>query len=333
MLDTNMRVYLQRFADGGDAGAPAGDAPGVTGEAAAPQAQDRAARRAQLRAAAEAESKAYYEQQAQGEAAAPTQDASEGAPAKATFDELISGEYKKDFDARVQDIVRRRVAQYRAAGDTLEKLQPLVAMVGERYGIDATDIGKTDIEALTQQLANDKELYEQEAIREGVPVDLLMRQKQLEREQRAIDLQRQEDAERAEARAEYANLVQQAEALKQNVPGFNLDKEMQNPAFGRMVLRPPRGSGVPLETAYFAVHHQEIEQLRQQQLMQTAQYAVEQTQQKLTNSIIAGSGRPTENGIAPAATAVTRIDPTKLTPKERADIRARVRRGERITLD
>lgn len=341
MLEDILRVDLQRFADGGDgAGAPSGDAPGVTGEAAAPQAQDRATRRAQLRARAEAESQAYYAQQAQGEAAAPQQaaeepqeQASEEAPARVPFSELISGEYKDDYNAAVQDIVRKRVAQYRGAQETLNSVQPILQMLGERYGVDTSSVSEDVIESLTQQLTNDRELYEAEAVREGIPVDLLMRQKQVEREQRAIDLQRQEDAERAEARAEYASLVQQADALKQAVPNFNLDAEMQNPAFGRMVLRPPRGSGVPLEAAYFAIHHAEIEQMRQQQLMQTAQYAVDQTQAKLASAIASGARRPTENGVSPVATAVTRFDPRNLTPQERRDIRARVRRGERITFD
>ena len=84
-------------------------------------------------------------------------------------------------------------------------------------------------------------------------------------------------------------------------------------------------SGFPdaVRTAYESVHRDEI-------MGGAMQYAVQKTKQQMANAIQAGAQRPAENGAATAA-AQSRIDPAKLTPEQRKDIRERVARGERIT--
>ena len=315
-MDFEKLLNRQRFADGaGDGGGEGGaGAEGVDAAPAELPAPSHRRRRENPLA------NVKYGVDAQAEATAGEQTE---APPEESFDELINGKFKADFDKRVQGIVQNRLRASKANEEQLGKLQPIADMLAERYGTD-------DPDALMQALADDKALYEAEAVDKGIPVDLLMQTKQLERKQKMLDRQQQEIAQRNQAEQEYANLLQQAAALKAVNPAFDLDAEMANPAFGRMVLQPPMGSGIPLESAYYAIHHKEIEAAQRQPHMQVTQYAVAQTQQKVANAIAAGQRRPSENGATGASPAINKADPRSLTRADREEIRRRVRNGERI---
>lgn len=315
-MDFEKLLNLQRFADGAGNGGGEGSA-GAEGVDAAP-AELPAPNHRRRRENPLANVKYGVDAQAEAPAGEQTE-----APPEESFDELINGKFKADFDKRVQGIVQNRLRASKANEEQLGKLQPIADMLAERYGTD-------DPDALMQALADDKALYEAEAVDKGIPVDLLMQTKQLERQQKMLDRQQQEIAQRNQAEQEYVNLLQQAAALKAVNPAFDLDAEMANPAFGRMVLQPPMGSGIPLESAYYAIHHKEIEAAQRQQHMQVTQYAVAQTQQKVANAIAAGQRRPSENGATGASPAINKADPRSLTRADREEIRRRVRNGERI---
>ena len=251
-------------------------------------------------------------------------------PARKTFEELISGEYKDDYNKAVQDVVRRRVKEEKAAQNKLNKQLPILQIMAERYGIDTSDPANIDVDALLNALNEDKKLYEDEAYREGVPVEMLMKSKQLDRQQAALNAERRAAAEQQEMQQQYLAIQQQAVALKAQFPSFDLDAEMSNPAFGRMVLKPPRGVGMSLEAAYYAVHHNEIMEAQRQQKMAFANQAVQAANQMTANAIASGSRRPAENGVANAAGSMVRTDPKSLTKAERAEIRRRVNNGETI---
>ena len=50
----------------------------------------------------------------------------------ASFDELIKGAYKQDFDARVQAILDRR---FKTANAELAAVRPVMALLRQRYNI------------------------------------------------------------------------------------------------------------------------------------------------------------------------------------------------------
>lgn len=88
-----------------------------------------------------------------------------------------------------------------------------------------------------------------------------------------------------------------------------------------------QNSGFPnaLKTAYESVHLDEIKG-------GAMQYAVQQTEQKISNAIQSGMRRPTENGTKQTASAtVGDFDPSKLTKAQIEDFKRRAERGERIT--
>lgn len=316
-----MLLDLQRFAEGGDGAGDGGDA-GVTGQEVAAPVNPRARKNPLANVQ-------FGIQEVEDQAAAGQQ-GEETAPAEEDFESLIKGKYKADFDSRVQKIVQQRLRGSKETEDRLNALNPVLQIMAERYGLDASNPAAIDVGALTKALSEDAALYEAEAAKEGMPVDLYMRVKQAERQQQAFQAQQQAMQEQAAARQEYANLLTQAAAMKAMVPTFDLDAEMQNPAFGRMVLQPPNGAGVPLQAAYYAVHHEDIAKAQRQQQMQMTQYAVQQTAEKTAKAIASGSRRPTENGVAKVAGNEVRTDPRSLTKAERAEIRRRVNAGQRV---
>lgn len=299
---------LQRFAgEGGAAGATDGGS-ADTGDNAAQG------------AAAPADERAI-----DGQAAADTTE-------RRSFEDLINGEYKDDADKYVQNILKRRLKGEKALQARLDKQLPIMQMLSERYGIDASDPNNIDADALNKALSEDKALYEAEAIEAGVPVDLYMRQKRIERENAALRADQQAAREQAEMQREYGDLMQQAAAMQANYPDFNLENEMANSQFGRLVLKPPRGLGWSVEDAYYAVHRREIMAQMQQQQRQYAQQAVQQAQQKTANAIASGSRRPVENGVAATAASIPGESPRNWTKAERERVRREVYSGKKIHL-
>lgn len=98
------KLYLQQFADGGDAGA------GVSSQDAA---------------------------ESTGEA---TQQDAAAEETRVPFDELIKGDYKEDYDKSVQKIVRQRFSKAKADEAKLTKIAPILQALASKYGVDADDI-------------------------------------------------------------------------------------------------------------------------------------------------------------------------------------------------
>ncbi len=67
---------------------------------------------------------------------------------------------------------------------------------------------------------------------------------------------------------------------------------------------------------------------QQEQLRQAMDYAVRRTRQQMAQSIASGGSRVAENG--GRRPSISRLDPSALTAQELADIRKRVREGEKI---
>ena len=113
-----------------------------------------------------------------------------------------------------------------------------------------------------------------------------------------------------------SRLLHEAEALRRQVPGFDLEAELrQNPRFARLTA--PQ-FGLSLADAYFATHREEI----------LAAHERESTRQALTaaaSTLRAAQARPRENG-GPSAVAERRSY-SELSPAERAAFKSRLRRS------
>lgn len=310
------RLNLQLFAEGGDGGDGAADA-GVNSaqEAAAPV--SRRARRANPMA-----EMTFGVDPNAGQAAADTTEGTQ-MQTEPTFDELIGkgGKHEKEFNEAVRKILQPRLKK---SQDRINSYEPIMQLLGQRYNIAAGEEG-IDAEALMSALEDDRKYYEDRAYREGVTPETLMMQDKLKRQQEMIDARQKAEREEAQMRSQYMALTQQAVEMQTAMPGFDLDAEMQNPRFMRMVMQ-----NVPVKDAYFAIHHDEIMAAQRQQQMAAANNAVQQARQMTANAIAAGQMRPAENGIGGNAPAQHITNPRSLTKEMREEVRRRVKAGEKI---
>ena len=228
----------------------------------------------------------------------------------AKFDELIKGEYKEQYDARMQDTIQKRLKATKETVEKYESLAPTLEMLYKKYGVKADDIA-----ALNKAIEEDDAYYEQEALEKGVSVESLKELRKMQRENAELKQQmQQQNAEKL-----YQSWVQQAEAAKAVYPSFDLRAEMNNPKFLGLLR-----NNVDVRTAYEVIHKDEI-------IPAAMQFTAKTVEQKLTNKIIANGARPAENGISSQGASVTKSDVSQLTKADMAEIARRVARGERIS--
>ena len=237
----------------------------------------------------------------------------QGTQQEETFDSLIQGRYKKDFDAAMQKAVRQRVKgmnQYKSQADAMA---PIIDQLGALYGIDTSDPRKTDFAALAQRFASDERLYSAEAMERGVTADVLKKEYANRAENTSMRRQLQEYQMREAFEGMRADFARDVAA----VYGADFESEMQNPDFARLM-----GAGVPVKTAYEVIHQQEIAQAR-------AQAAANQARENVMKTIQAQGARPQEIGSG-ARGGTTVPMKTKWTRAEVEDMRRRAAMGERV---
>lgn len=241
------------------------------------------------------------------------------------FEELIKGDYKEQFDSRVQTIINERFKESKKSQKALEtqidKISPLLTMLSNRYGVDANNT-----ESLLEALQNDNALYEEEALSKGLSVEQLKQQKKLELEnsqlkaaqQKQLQAQQTEEQER-QNRARFAEVQRQAQEAKNLYPGLDLGKELSNPEFAKLIH-----SGVDVGMAYRVTHDGEITT----SLMANA---AQQAQQQTINNIKArNSSRPNENGLSNNAAVDVKKNYNDMPKDEFKQLLERARRGESI---
>lgn len=237
-----------------------------------------------------------------------------------SWESLINGKYKEQYGNAIKQAVDRRFRNYQDNQSKLDAIDPIVRTLAQRYGIEADDTG-ISIDALYDAVMGDDSMYEQEAFERGMSVEDLKELKALERE----NSQLRRIQEQAQSQNEWNNIMAQGEQLKQMYPDFNLPAEMENPQFVSL-LRTLQRSGFPgaLQRTFEVIHKDEI-------MGGAMQYAVQRTQQQISNSIQSGMRRPQENGTSQRSAAATGgLDPSTLTKSQIDEIKRRAERGERI---
>lgn len=299
-----LNLMLQLFAEGGDGGTGAEGTTGVKGAAAVPQTKGE-----------KNNPLANVKYGKQEESAPPPEEPKQTATPdrNAEFEKLIKGEYKDLYDARMQNAIRGRL---KATEDTVNRfnaLTPTLELLAEKYGVDANDV-----EALNKAIEEDESFFQDEALEKGMTVQQLKEFRKMQREN--ADLKRQMSDQQTKERAEmlYASWVDQGEKTKTVYPSFDLKAEMENPRFVDLLR-----NNIDVRTAYEVLHKDEI-------IPAAMQFTAKTVEQKLTNKIIAGGQRPTENGMNSQGAAVVKSDVSQLSKADRQEIIRRVQRGERI---
>lgn len=266
---------LQYFADGGE-----GEGDGTaTGETAADAGQDKESTLRKLgvpesmlkeRAKRPAKAASQQEQVKQDAAA----DNNSNTPKRMTWEEVMAD---PEYNAEMQKIVRARVREHSEASEKLDKAKNFHAVMAKKYGLDPEN---PDFDKLTEFALNDDSNFEEQALAEGKPVAEV-------KQQAAADIKQQM------AQRQVQSWLSQGEELKSLYPGFDFNSEYANPEFKRLLL-----NGVPVKTAYYVLHMEEIQNKH-------AQVVTEKTLQQASNAIISGSRRPRENGTGSKAPSST----------------------------
>lgn len=250
----------------------------------------------------------------------PTEDKTETpTPARMSWDEIMAD---PEYNKQMQAVVQSRLRSAKNAEEALAKMTPALEVLARKHGQDPAN---PDYEALAKAINDDDAYYEDKALEMGVSLETA---KRLDQQERDTARQQREEARNLEQQRldnHFRNLEQQGEALKKVFPKFDLRTELQNPAFARMVAP---GTGImSVEDAYKAVHRREIEAAQSQVIAQ-------QTAQKISNAIQAGSRRPDENGTSGQSASVTTFDYSKASKEQREalkrEIYAAKARGEKL---
>lgn len=242
-----------------------------------------------------------------------TQEAAERATA---FENMIKGEYKDEFNSRVQKIVQGRIGDTKALQAQVDEMKSAMEILSARYGVDAADT-----KALVKAIEEDDSLYEAEATRRGMSVEQYKKVRELEKNNRELEatvqtMQRQKEGEQI-----YGKWMNEAEALREKygIQNFDFGTEAQNPEFLNLLK-----SGVSVESAYKAIH---FDDMVGGAMMTTAQ----QVSQKMAQNIASRASRPLEGAVSSQPGVITKTDVTKLTKADREEIDRRVARGEKIS--
>lgn len=288
MKEFDFRLMLNLF-DGEGAAAGSAAAPGGTGE----------------NGAASGVSAQPTEQKAAGETAS-TEDLN------AEFDSLIKGKFKDLYDKRVQGVIKERFKKYDGVEKANKQMQKTLSLIGQRYGTE-------DASELYDKISKDASLFEAQALEAGMSEEAFLDKKRVEFENKQL-LQEIAKRDEDERNREVFRQWQASEAELQKIyPSFNLQAELSNERFGRLLA-----SGVDMRTVYEVVHHDEV--VRSVAANTAAAVAEKQASVNALNA-----KRPTESGLSSQAGVTKTNDVTKLTREERKKLAERARRGEQIS--
>lgn len=229
------------------------------------------------------------------------------------YRDLINGEYKQFFTEDTQQIINKRFKETKNLESQLGRQQPVIDMLMEKYQIEGNDLDQ-----LVQAMENDDANWAEAADMAGMTVEQYKKFHQMERKyNEAMHRERLRSA-REGADRQIQAWQQEGAELKKLYPSFNLEEESQNPRFINMLK-----ANVPMETAYRAIHMDEIMEAERKQTAQT-------TQQQVMASIRAKGARPAENGASGQSGFTVKDDVSKLSRKDRAEAVRQARQGKKI---
>ena len=305
-------LSLQVFAEGGAAAAGVGDGGTAQGQGVMAGAASQQMKGAKSNPLADVKYGIQPEESAPAAEVQPTAD-----DPNAEFEKLIKGQYKKQYDDRVQDTIRNRLkgkdTQIAELTEKQNAVNPILEVLYKKHGVDAGDIA-----GLLKAIEADDSYFEQEAMQKGLSVKQLKEVRAMEKENADLRKQMQEQQTKANADKLYARWMTEAEDAKKVYPGFDMGAEMKNPEFVKLL-----NSNVPVRTAYEVLHKDEI-------IPAAMQFTAKTVESKLAKKIAAGGQRPAENGMSNGSPALVKSDVSQLSKADRQEIIRRVQRGEKI---
>lgn len=286
-------LNLQLFADGGDGGAPAGEAEGgsESGEEAIDARIPERARKLYKEVVGNAKPKQPEAQ--------PTEQEADAKPAHVPYKDLIkSDDYKEEHKAYMEQTISDRLKRYQGIEEENASYKDILSVVANKYGLDPTS--ETFRDDLKSKVDSDDSYYEDYAMEHNISTEDAKEILALKQQAKTAETERQM-AEQARRNQEMMDALRKdAERTKSEYPDFDLDAELANPDFRDAIVMK---KGDTLK-AYKAVHADELIEKASAQAKKTAQA-------KIAQSVSANLSRPVENGLNPSAAMVTEVDWSK----------------------
>lgn len=225
-------------------------------------------------------------------------------------------DYKDLIGKDIEKAVSRRYTENQQLHKQLESFGPLMDLLGARYGVKS---GKA--EDVMAAIEKDNSFFEEAALKAGLPVEQYKNMLKLEAQNRSLLEEQQRTNEEIQRQQKFARWDREREQCEQLFPGFDMHTEAQNPQFLRLL-----DSGCSMETAYKAIHFEELNQgtMRRTEL---------ETQKKVADTIRAGATRPTESGAKKNSATTTKIDVANMTYEQMDAMIERARNGESVTFN
>ena len=242
----------------------------------------------------------------------------QGTDRKAEFERLIKGDYKDLYEQRVQAALNRR---FKNQSDLQSKIEAYESIINPLIDLYETD----DMGELRTRVLNDNGMFEQAADEMGMSLEQYTAWMDQQRKIQQMEAEQAERARNEQAQATYSDWENQAEALKEIYPDFDLASEVEahDEADGSNRFIQLLSAGVDVKTAYEALHLGDI-------MTSTAQQVGEAVRNQTVDTIRARGMRPAENGLSEQAGVIRKSDPSKLTAADRKEIVKRVHQGETI---
>lgn len=343
MSQKNIWDLLQRFAEGGDGGSPAGgdgDSSGVTSDVAGRARllelgvpEGKISKRAEkavgkrmdaFRANASAQAAAV-----QTEAHVPEQEAlAQTEPEKQTEEAAKRMTWKEitedpEYKAELQKTIQGRLRKAKGAEETLNQLGGALEVLARKYGmsLENMDYGALG-KAIEDDASLDEKYYQDLARQSGVSLETARAMDKQSRAEERVQRTNELAAREMAMAQHFATLEQQAQKMKEVYPGFDLREAMQDERFARAVSP---GGGLSVEQAYTAFHFKEI-QNAQNEIM------AKRLREELSRSIQSNRERPQELGTSGSAPSVTSIDWRKATPEQYREMVNRIHREGKVRL-
>lgn len=230
------------------------------------------------------------------------------------FLDMANGEYKDIYTEETRRIIDRRFKETQALETAVNQYKPVVDTLMQRYKIEDGDIAK-----LTDAIENDNAYWSAAAEEAGMGVAEFKEITRLKREKSALaeEARRRQSKERQDA--QLAAWHEQSIAVKAEYPDFDLAFECENEEFLRLLR-----SNVPMMHAYRLIHMDEL-------MANAVKGAAADTEKRVVDNVRAKGQRPSENGISQSSAFTIKSDVNKLTKADRAEIAARIARGEIIS--
>ena len=147
-------LNLQTFDDGASAGTSAGEGTAAenTQGVAAPTVKGRKDNNLQNVVYGKQDVSDDYSLQTKLPGAEKTVTTKETEERSVQFENMIKGDYKDEFNNRVQKIVQGRIGDTKALQEQNAKMQPIIDMMSRKYGVDASNIDHLQRQSRTMTL-------------------------------------------------------------------------------------------------------------------------------------------------------------------------------------